>query len=98
MIRPVNISNVYVDGAAMMAIIPIPIVGKSFTRIPSDSLCMLISGLAGTAVSDYSQGCIPHTSFKELSGADSPLLDTPDSLFAWCVTLSPAHTTFGRRH
>ena len=52
-------------------------------------------------VSDYSQGCIPHTSFKVLSGPDSPLLDTPESLLAWCVspvTLLPAHTTLGWRH
>jgi hypothetical protein len=46
MMYPVNVTIVYVEGAAMMAIIPIPIVGNSFTRIPSDSLCMVLSGLA----------------------------------------------------
>ena len=55
----VNVSIVYIEGAAMIAIIPIPILGKSFTRIPSDSLCMVISSLAGTTASDYSRGSIP---------------------------------------
>jgi len=32
-----------------MAIIPKPTVGNSFTVIPSDSLCIVISGLASTA-------------------------------------------------
>jgi hypothetical protein len=38
MMSPVNVPIVYVEGAAMIAIIPIPIVGNSFTRLPSDSL------------------------------------------------------------
>ena len=43
--RSVNVSIVYTEGAAMMAIILILIVGNSFSRIPSDSQCMIIPGL-----------------------------------------------------
>jgi hypothetical protein len=46
MMSPVNVPIVYVEGAARMAIIPILIVGNSFTHLPSDSLCMVLSGLA----------------------------------------------------
>ena len=38
-----NVTNVRVAGAATMAIIPIKIVGNSFTLIPSDSLCIVMS-------------------------------------------------------
>ena len=58
MMGSVNVSIVYIEGATMMAIIPIPIIGKSFTHIPSDSLYMVISSLAGTTISDYLQGSI----------------------------------------
>jgi hypothetical protein len=46
MMCPVNVPIVYVKGAPMMAIIPILIMGNSFSRLPSDTLCMVIFGLA----------------------------------------------------
>jgi len=49
MMCPTNLAIVCVAGAATMAIIAIPIVGNSFTVIPSYSLCIVISGLASTA-------------------------------------------------
>ena len=48
MMCPINVTIVRVAGAATMAIIPIQIVGNSFTLIPSDSLCIVMSGPAGT--------------------------------------------------
>jgi len=49
MMCPTNVAIVCVAGAATMAIIPILIVRNSFTVIPSDSLGIVISGLASTA-------------------------------------------------
>ena len=46
MMCSVNVSIVYVEGAAMIAIIPILIMGNSFCRLPSDTLHMDIFGLA----------------------------------------------------
>jgi len=46
MMCPINVKIVRVAGAATMAIIPIQIVGNSFTLIPSDSLCIVISSPA----------------------------------------------------
>jgi len=46
MMCPMNVSIVRVEGAATMAIIPIQIVGNCFTLIPSDSLCIVMSGPA----------------------------------------------------
>ena len=43
-----NVTIISFAGAATVAIIPIPIVAMSFTRIPTDSLCIIISGLAQT--------------------------------------------------
>jgi len=61
MMCPTNVAIDCVAGAATMAIIPIPIVGNSFTVIASDSLCIVISGLASTACVRLftSQYCIP---------------------------------------
>ena len=59
----------------MMAIIPIPIISKSFTRIPSDSLCMVISGLAGTACQIIHKEVFLEYSFQAGSGCDSVLGD-----------------------
>jgi len=39
-----NVTIVRVVGAATMAIIPIQIVGNSFTFTPTDSLCRVMSG------------------------------------------------------
>ena len=75
MMRPVNASIVYVEGATMMAIIPIPIVGKSFTRIPSDSLCMVISSLAGPPRQNIHKEVFLEYSFQAVSGCDSALGD-----------------------
>jgi hypothetical protein len=46
MMSPVNVPIAYLEIGASMAIIPIPIVANSFTGLPSDSLCMVLSGLA----------------------------------------------------
>jgi len=46
MICPMNVTIVGVAGAAMMAIIPIQIVGNYFTHRPSDSLYIVRFGLA----------------------------------------------------
>ena len=74
MMRPVNASIVYVEGATMMAIIPIPIVGKSFTRIPSDSLCMVISSLGPPRQIIHEEVFLEY-SFQAVSGCDSALGD-----------------------
>ena len=49
MMYPTNVAIVCVAGMTRMAIIPIPIVGNSFTVMPSDSLFIVISGLLSTA-------------------------------------------------
>jgi len=61
MMWPTNVAIVCVTGAATMEIIPIPIMGNSFTVIPSDSLCIVISDLASTACVRLftRQYCIP---------------------------------------
>jgi len=41
-----NVTIVRVVGAVTMAIIPIQVVGNSFTLIPTDSLCRVMSGPA----------------------------------------------------
>ena len=73
---PVNVSIVYVEGAAMMAMIPIPIVpvGTSFTRIPSDSLCMVISSLGPPRQIIHEEVFLEY-SFQAVSGCDSALGD-----------------------
>jgi len=48
MMCPMNVTIDRVAGAATMAIIPIQIVGNSFTLIPGASLCIVVSGPAGT--------------------------------------------------
>ena len=72
---PVNAAIVYTEGATMMAIIPIPIVGKSFTRIPSDSLCMVISGLAGPPRQNIHKEVFHKFRFQAVCGCDSALGD-----------------------
>jgi len=70
MMYPINVTIVRVAGAATMAIIPIQIVGNSFTLIPSDSLSIVMSGPARTTRLDSSQYVC-----TELSGADPPFGD-----------------------
>ena len=75
MMCPTHVAIVSVAGTATIAIIPILIVGNCFTVIPSDSLCIVISGLASTACVRLftRQYCIPEYSL--VGGDDSTLGD-----------------------
>jgi len=44
MMYPMNVRIVGVVGPATMALMPIQIAGNSFTLIPSDNLCIVMSG------------------------------------------------------
>jgi len=46
MMCPMNVTIVRVAGAATMAISPIQIIRNSFTLIPSESMCLVMSGPA----------------------------------------------------
>ena len=88
MMRPVNVSIVYVKGAAMMVIIPILIVGNSFSRIPSDSPCIVISGLAWTTCSRLFTRL--YSSYIFQGGAEWPWFAvTRYSWFSFCVVCLP---------
>ena len=89
MMRPVNVSIIYVEGAAMMAIIPILIVGNSFSCILSDSLCIVISGLAWTPCIRLFTRLYSSSSYI-LQGAEWPWFAvTRYSGFSSCVVCLP---------